>query len=193
MIYKLRLPLHLQPLRQPQHEHYTRTRMLKLWDYETRNTLSVGSCRTFKPGTSTIGNFSSEEDGRVQKRICPRAGGTKREFLRRRIPYKNKRVSGGERRATAPAETAPAPSAGIGMFMPSTAPELRSRQNMAMFLQRFYTWASVAGCDSALDSDVTTKLLEPRALNSRDYTIARWYKNHFKCDNFLQRCLAKES
>ena len=48
-------------------------------------------------------------------------------------------------RATAPVETAPAPSARIGMFMPSTAPELRSRKNLTMFLERIYTWASVAG------------------------------------------------
>ena len=60
-------------------------------------------------------------------------------------------------RATAPAETAPAPSASIGMLMPSTAPEFQGRQNLAMFLQRFYTWASVAGCDSALESDVSIK------------------------------------
>ena len=60
-------------------------------------------------------------------------------------------------RATAPVETAPAPSASIGMFMPSTTPELRGRKNLAMFLERFYTWASVAGCDSALDSDVSIK------------------------------------
>ena len=37
----------------------------------------------------------------------------------------------------APAETVPAPSASIGMFMPSTASELRGCQNLAMFLQRF--------------------------------------------------------
>ena len=30
MIYKLRLPLHLQPLHQPQHKQFTRTRMLEL-------------------------------------------------------------------------------------------------------------------------------------------------------------------
>ena len=48
-------------------------------------------------------------------------------------------------RATAPAETAPAPSASIGIFMPSTAPELRGRKNLTMFSERFYTWASVAG------------------------------------------------
>ena len=53
--------------------------------------------------------------------------------------------------------TAPAPSASIGIFMPSTAPELPGRQNLAMVLQRFYTWASVAGCDSALESDVSIK------------------------------------
>ena len=46
---------------------------------------------------------------------------------------------------TAPVETAPAPSASMGMFMPSTAPELRGRKNLAMFLERFYLWASVAG------------------------------------------------
>ena len=45
-------------------------------------------------------------------------------------------------RVTAPAaaasmETAPTPSASIGMFMPSTVPELRGRENLATFLQRF--------------------------------------------------------
>ena len=64
-----------------------------------------------------------------------------------------------ERRAreTAPVETAPAPSARIGMFMPSSAPELRGCENLAMVLERFYTWASVTGCDSALDSEVVVK------------------------------------
>ena len=57
----------------------------------------------------------------------------------------------------APVETAPAPSASICMFMPSSAPELRGRENPAMFLERFYTWASVTGYDSALDSDVAIK------------------------------------
>ena len=60
-------------------------------------------------------------------------------------------------RATASVETALAPSASIGMFMPSTAPELRGRKKLAMFLERFYTWASVTGCDSALGSDVSIK------------------------------------
>ena len=65
-------------------------------------------------------------------------------------------------RATAPAaaalmESAPALSVSIGMFMPSTVPELRGRENLATFLQRFYTWACVTGCDSALDSDVIVK------------------------------------
>ena len=46
-----------------------------------------------------------------------------------------------------PVETAPAPSARIGMFMPSSPPKLRDRKNMAMFLERFYTWASVTGCN----------------------------------------------
>ena len=42
-------------------------------------------------------------------------------------------------RATAPVETAPVPSASIGMFTSSTAPELRGRKNLAIFLQRFCT------------------------------------------------------
>ena len=78
-------------------------------------------------------NFSEEEFARVK------------EYVERR------------NRETALVETAPAPSASIGMFMPSTAPELRGRKNLAMFLQRFYTWASVTGCDSTLDSDVSIK------------------------------------
>ena len=57
-------------------------------------------------------------------------------------------------RETAPVETSPAPSARIGMVMPSSPPELRGRENLAMFLERFYTWASVTGCDSALDSEL---------------------------------------
>ena len=45
-------------------------------------------------------------------------------------------------RATAPAaaatmETTPAPSASIGMFMPSTAPKLRGRENLAIFYNVF--------------------------------------------------------
>ena len=57
-----------------------------------------------------------------------------------------------------PVETAPAPSARIGMFMSSSAaPELRGHKNLAMFLERFYTWASVTGCDSALDSVLAIK------------------------------------
>ena len=64
-----------------------------------------------------------------------------------------------ERRAreTAPGETTPAPSARMGMFMPTPAPELRGRKNLATFLERFYTWASATGCDSALDSEVVIK------------------------------------
>ena len=81
-----------------------------------------------------------------------------------------------ERRAreTAPVETAPAPSARIGMFMPSSAaPELRHRKNLAMFLERFYTWASVTGCDSALDFELALKKSgTPRAELERIYNRA---------------------
>ena len=65
-------------------------------------------------------------------------------------------------RATAPAaaaimESAPAPSTRIGMFMPSTIPELRGRDNLVTFLQRFRTWACASRVDSALDSEIIVK------------------------------------
>ena len=45
--------------------------------------------------------------------------------------------------AAAPMENAPAPFTSIGMFMPSTVPELRGRENVRTLLQRFRTWACV--------------------------------------------------
>ena len=75
-------------------------------------------------------------------------------------------------------ETAPAPSARIGMFMPSSAPELRGRKNLAIFCERFYTWAGVTGCDSALDSELTIKTSgTPRADLERLYNRALVYKS----------------
>ena len=58
---------------------------------------------------------------------------------------------------TAPMETAAAPPRSIGMFMPSTVPELRGRDILPTFLQRFRTWASISGCDSALDSEIIVR------------------------------------
>ena len=74
----------------------------------------------------------------------------------------------------APVETAPAPSASIGMFMPSSAPKLRGRKNLAIFLEWFYTWASVTGYDSALDSGgaIKTSSGTPRAELERLYNRA---------------------
>ena len=67
-------------------------------------------------------------------------------------------------------ETAPAPSARIGMFMPSSAPELRGRKNLAVVLERFFTWASVTDCDSALDLELAIKTSgTPRAELERLY------------------------
>ena len=71
--------------------------------------------------------------------------------------YEERRDPGTAPTDEAPVETAPAPSASIGMFIPSSAPELRGRKHLAMFLERFYTRASVTGYDSALDSDVAIK------------------------------------
>ena len=89
-------------------------------------------------------------------------------------------------------ETAPAPLARIGMFMPSSAPELRSRQNLAMFLERFYTWASVTGCDSALDSEVAVKTSgTPRAELERLYNRAL-VNNSLQVWQSLTKALEKE-
>ena len=60
--------------------------------------------------------------------------------------------------AAAPMEYAPAPSTSIGMFMPSTVPELRGRENLGTFLKRFRTWACVSRCDSALDTEIVVKM-----------------------------------
>ena len=101
-----------------------------------------------------VANFSEEEFARVKK-------------------YVERRDRGTAPANAAPVETAPAQSASIGMFMPSTAPELRGRKNLAMFLQHFYTWAGVAGCDSAIDSDVSIKTSgTPRAELERVYNCA---------------------
>ena len=85
-----------------------------------------------------VANFSEEEFARVKE-------------------YVERRDRGTAPTDEAPVETAPASSASMGMFMPSSAPELRGRKNLAMFLERFYTWACVTGYDSALDFDVAIK------------------------------------
>ena len=54
----------------------------------------------------------------------------------------------------APMENAPAPSTSIGMFMPSTVPELRGCENLGTLLKRFQTWTCISRCDSALDSEI---------------------------------------
>ena len=99
-----------------------------------------------------------------------------------------------ERRAreTAPGETTPAPSARMGMFMPTSAPELRGRKNLAMFLERFHTWASVTGCDSALDSEVVIKTSgTPRAELERLYNRALVDKS-LRVWQSLKKALEKE-
>ena len=101
-----------------------------------------------------------------------------------------------ERRAreTAPGETTPAPSARSGMLMSSSAvPELRGRKNLAMFLERFYTWASVTGCDSALDSELAIKTSGfPRAELERLYNRALLDNSLFVWQSLI-KALEKES
>ena len=92
----------------------------------------------------------------------------------------------------APVETAPAPSARIGMFMSSSAPELRGRENLAMFYKRSYTWASVTGCDSALDSELAIKTSgTPRAELERLYNRAL-VSNSLQVWQSLTKALEKE-
>ena len=101
--------------------------------------VSVGSCRTFSQGLHRRGTSVEEKDGRVQKRFPGQAGGkfSKEEFARVK-EYMERRDRGTAPTDEAPVETALAPSARIGMFMPSSAPELRGRKNLAMFLEVLY-------------------------------------------------------
>ena len=91
-----------------------------------------------------------------------------------------------ERRARemAPGETTPAPSARFGMFMPLSTPELRGRENLAMFLERFYTWA--------LDSEVVIKTSgTPRAELERSYNRVL-VSNSLQAWQSLTKALEKE-
>ena len=71
--------------------------------------------------------------------------------------YMERRGSATAAAAAAPMESAPALSTRIGMFMPSTVPELRGRENRVTLLQRFRTWACVSRVDSVLDSETIVK------------------------------------
>ena len=62
-------------------------------------------------------------------------------------------------RATAPATAAPTGAApaqptSMDMFMPSTMPELRVRDDLGTFLKRFRTWVCLNRYDLALDSEI---------------------------------------
>ena len=60
-----------------------------------------------------------------------------------------------DRATAAPMERAP--STRTGMFLPSAVPELRGRENLVAFMQRFRTWACITRYDSALDSEIIVK------------------------------------
>ena len=94
-----------------------------------------------------VANFSEEKFARLKKHVERR-----------------------DRATAAPTERAP--STRIGMFLPSTVPELRGRENLVTFMQRFRTWACVTRYDSALDSEIIVKtsgtpLAELERLNDR--------------------------
>ena len=68
------------------------------------------------------------------------------------------------------------------MFLPSTVTELRGRENLVTFMQRFRTWACLSRCDSALDSEIIVKtsgtpLAELERLHDRplvDNSLQAW-------------------
>ena len=93
---------------------------------------------------------------------------------------------------TAPMETAPAPPRSIGIFMPSTVPELRGRTNLPTFLQRFRTWASISCCDSALDYEIIVRTSgTPRAESERVHD-RRLVDNSLNAWQSLTKALEKE-
>ena len=154
------------------------------------NTLSVGSCRVFEPGTSSTRNFSKMAEFR--RKFLHELMGENEIFSDEQFRTKLREYLEEGGRETAPVETAPAPSARISMLMPSSAPELRGRENLAMFLEWFYTWASVTGCDSALDSEVVVKTSEtPRAELERLYNRAL-VNNSLQVWESLTKALEKE-
>ena len=104
-----------------------------------------------------VANFSEEEFARLK------------EHVERR-----------DRATAAPMERDP--SARVGMFLLSTVPELRGRDNLLTFMQRFRTWVCVTRCESALDSEIIVKtsgtpLAELERLHDRtlvDNTLQAW-------------------
>ena len=94
--------------------------------------------------------------------------------------------------STAPMETAPASPRSIGIFMPSTVPDLRGRNNLPTFFQRFRTWASISGCDSALDSEIIVRTSgTPRAELARVHD-RRLVDNSLNAWQSLTKALEKE-
>ena len=85
-----------------------------------------------------------------------------------------------DRATAAPMERAP--STRFGMFLTSTVPELRGRNNLVTFMQRLRTWACISRCDSALDSEIIVKtsgtpLAKLERLNDRtlvDNSLQAW-------------------
>ena len=101
-------------------------------------------------------------------------------------------------RATAPAsaapmENAPAPSTSIGMFMPSTIPELRGRENLVTFLKRFRTWTCVVSrSDSALDSEIVVKTPETSLTKLGRLHEHSLVENSLKAWQALTKAIEKE-
>ena len=112
------------------------------------------------------------------------------EFHIKLVEYMERR--GRATAPTAPMETAPAPPRSIGIFMPSTVPELRGRNNLPTFLQRFRTWAFISCCDSALDYEIIVRTSgTPRAESERVHD-RRLVDNSLNAWQSLTKALEKE-
>ena len=102
----------------------------------------VGLFRTFELGLRRQKKIEGYKSKFLNVIAGGRAAFTEEEFamLKQFVEQKDRATAPA---AAAPMENAPAPSTSIGMFMPSTVPELRGREKLRTFLQRFRTWACV--------------------------------------------------
>ena len=92
----------------------------------------------------------------------------------------------------APIDEASARPTSMGMFIPSTMPELRGRENLGTFLKRFRTWKCLNQCHSALDSEIAVTTSEtPRVGLERlhNYDLV---ENFLKVWQALTKALEKE-
>ena len=100
-------------------------------------------------------------------------------------------------RATVPATAAPRENASttstsIGMFMPSSIPELRGRENLGTFLKRFRSCACLSRCDSTLDSETVENRTGTACAELERLHEHSLVENSLKAGQALTKALDKE-